>query len=169
MHPDNATDHFSSSTSTGDQPFRLPDSGWQGDAPSRPPAGGFHSVNGVLHYISSGCGGTCSAWRTGSSWSGRPAGRRRRTSICPISGAPGAAAVPHFDGRVRAGAAHWKIEAIDDYAGDARRSPGSTTTGRGLPRLGRAAAPRPTLIIETLRHEGMREEHVEAAPAGQKG
>ena len=61
---------------------------------------------------------------------------------------------------MRAGAAHWKIEAIDTYAGgralawiddNVDESCRAWATERGAP----------TLIIETVRHEGMHDEHVE--------
>ena len=43
-----------------------------------------------------------------------------------------------FDGRARFGTAHWKLEALDEYAATAR-SPGSTTASTPLPRVGEAA------------------------------
>ena len=126
----------------------------------RPP-GALHSVNGVLHYISSGCREHLErlgkrfelVWATG--WE-----ETANEYLPHLLGLPGALPYLTFDGRVSGGAAHWKIEAIDEYAG-----------GRPLAwiddnvddscRAWARKRPAPTLIIETVRHEGLREDHVE--------
>jgi len=80
----------------------------------RPP-GGFHSVNGVLHYISSDCGRYLGrlakrfelVWATG--WE-----ETANDYLPHLLALPEPLPCLTFDGRVRAGAAHWKIEAIEE-------------------------------------------------------
>ena len=105
------------------------------------PPGGLHSINGVMHYISADCGAPPAAARpSASSWSGRPAGRRRRTSTCPIcSGCPGDLPYLTFDGRV----ARRRRPLEDRRDRRVRRRPPARLDRRQrrrvLPRLGRAA------------------------------
>jgi hypothetical protein len=132
-----------------------------GDAPFEGcPPGGLHSINGVIHYISIGCGAHLDklgsrfelVWASG--WE-----ETANEYLPHLLGLPGDLPCLTFDGRVRAGAAHWKIDAIDEYAG-----------GRPLAwiddnvddscRIWAVERPAPTLIIETVRHEGMHDEHV---------
>jgi hypothetical protein len=133
-----------------------------GDAPFEgSPPGRLHSINGVMHYISTGCalhlerlaGRYELVWATG--WE-----ETANEYLPHLLGLPAHLPYLTFDGRVRAGAAHWKIEAIDRYAGpralawiddnvdDSCRAWAETRTA-------------PTLIIETVRHEGMCDDHVE--------
>ena len=79
-----------------------------------------------------------------------------------LLGLPGELPCLTFDGRVAAGTAHWKVDAIAEYAGPTARSPGSTTTSTSRCHDWAARRPAPTLLVETLRHEGMGEEHVES-------
>ena len=60
----------------------------------------------------SGCGGSPST----SSWSGRPAGRTKRTSTCPTCSACRSSHLS-FDGAARFGSAHWKLGPLDEYGG----------------------------------------------------
>ena len=77
------------------------------------------------------------------SWSGPPAGSDRANDHLP--GILGVPSLPYltFDGEARFGTAHWKLAAIEDYAGD-RPLAGSTTASTRAalsgPRRGR---PRP--------------------------
>jgi hypothetical protein len=132
-----------------------------GDVPfeGRPP-GALHSVNGVIHYISSACSGHLErldehfdlVWATG--W--------EETANEHLPHLLGFRELPYltFDGRVRAGAAHWKIEAIAEYAGE---SPLAWVDDNLDDSCHAWAQSRdaPTLLIETVRHEGMLDEHVE--------
>jgi hypothetical protein len=126
----------------------------------RPP-GALHNVNGVLHYISSGCAGHLErlgerfelVWASG--WE-----ETANDYLPHLLGLPAALPYLSFDGRVRAGSAHWKIEAIDEYAGARPLAWIDDNVDDSCKRWARARQA-PTLIIETVRHEGMREEHVE--------
>jgi hypothetical protein len=65
-----------------------------------------------------------------------------------------------FDGRVAAGAAHWKLDAIGEYAGD---RPFAWIDDRidDSCREWAGRRPAPTLLIQTASEDGMRDEHVE--------
>jgi hypothetical protein len=126
------------------------------------PPGRLHSINGVMHYISERCGTFLGQlakhydliWATG--WE-----ETANDYLPHLLGLPGALPYLTFDGRVAAGAAHWKIEAIASHAGDARPL---AWIDDNLDETCHAWAEQrtaPTLIIETVRHEGMNEEHVE--------
>src|SRR5918996_332427 len=91
-----------------------------GDAPfSECPPGRLHSINGVMHYISVDCGARLLRlaeryeliWATG--WE-----EAANDYLPHLLGLPGELPVLTFDGRVAAGSAHWKVDAIDQYAGD---------------------------------------------------
>ena len=60
-----------------------------------------------------------------------------------------------------AGAAHWKIDAIAAHAGDARPLAWIDDNVDEACHAWAEQRSAPTLIIETVRHEGMTEEHVE--------
>jgi hypothetical protein len=133
-----------------------------GDAPFEGcPPGRVHSINGVMHYISSGCsaylgqlGGRYElVWASG--WE-----ETANDYLPHLLGLPGHLPYLTFDGRVSAGSAHWKIEAIDEYAG-ARALAWIDDNLDESCRTWAADRPAPTLMIETIRHEGMRDEHVE--------
>ena len=127
------------------------------------PPGRLHSINGVMHYISGACGGylrgLAEPLRAGL---GDRAGRRPPTTTSPICWSC-RAHLPYltFDGRVAAGAAHWKIDAIAAHAGDTRPLAWIDDNVDETCHAWAAQRPAPTLIIETVRHEGMTEEHVE--------
>jgi HAD domain in Swiss Army Knife RNA repair proteins len=84
-----------------------------GEAPGR-----FHLINGMAHCIPDGIGSMLEhlapyyeiVWATG--WEDRANER-----LPEILGLPGELPFLTFDGRARFGTAHWKIEAIDRYAG----------------------------------------------------
>jgi Swiss Army Knife RNA repair-like protein len=133
-----------------------------GPAPfeARPP-GGLHSINGILHYISSACSGHLE--RLGSRFELVWASGWEETAnehLPYLLGLPGELPCLNFDGRVRAGAAHWKIDAIAEYAGPNRALAWIDDNVEESCHAWASARRAPTLIIETVRHEGMREEHV---------
>ena len=78
----------------------------------------FHLIDGMLHCISSSAGGHLKllakfyelVWASG--WEDRANDH--------LPGLLGIPELPYlsFDGRARFGSAHWKLDAIDDYAGD---------------------------------------------------
>jgi hypothetical protein len=132
-----------------------------GNAPfAECPPGRVHSINGVPHYISTACAGHLERlasryeliWATG--WE-----ETANEYLPHLLGLPGHLPYLSFDGRVSAGPAHWKTDAIDEYAG-----------GRPLAwiddnvddscRLWAEERSAPTLIIQTVRHVGMQDEHV---------
>jgi hypothetical protein len=133
-----------------------------GDAPFEGcPPGRLHSINGVMHYISEGCAAHLErlaeryelVWATG--WE-----ETANDYLPHLLGLPDHLPYLTFDGRVSGGPAHWKIEAIGEYAGERPLA----WIDDNLDDSCRAWAeerPAPTLIIETIRHEGMHEEHVE--------
>ena len=133
-----------------------------GDAPFEGcPPGRLCAINGVLHYISTGCAGHLARlgqhyeliWATG--WE-----ETANEYLPHLLGLP--AHLPHlsFDGRVRPGAAHWKVDAIGDFAGNRPLAWIDDNVDDSCHAWARAR-PAPTLIVETVRHEGMREHHVE--------
>jgi hypothetical protein len=133
-----------------------------GDAPfSQCPPGALHSINGVMHYISSECGTRLRSlaeryeliWATG--WE-----ETANDYLPHLLGLPCHLPFLTFDGRVAAGSAHWKVDAIQEYAGD---RPLAWIDDNVDETCHQWAARRsaPTLIVETLRHEGMSDGHVE--------
>lgn len=134
-----------------------------GDAPFEDcPPGRLHSINGVLHYISTGCathlerlaGRYELVWASG--WE-----ETANEHLPHLLGLPGELPYLTFDGRVRAGPAHWKIDAIAEYAGDRPLAWIDDNVDESCMAWAKQRLA-PTLIIETVRHEGMHDEHVEA-------
>jgi hypothetical protein len=125
------------------------------------PPGALHSINGVLHYISSESGSRLLRlaehyeliWATG--WE-----ETANDYLPHLLGLPGHLPFLTFDGRVAAGSAHWKVDAISEYAGP-RPLAWIDDNVDEFCREWAARRPAPTLIVETLRHEGMGQEHVE--------
>jgi hypothetical protein len=125
------------------------------------PPGRLHSINGVMHYISSACAAHLErlaeryelVWATG--WE-----ETANDYLPHLLGLPEGLPYLTFDGRVRAGPAHWKIEAIDEYAGDRPLAWIDDNVDESC-RVWAAGRQAPTLIIETVRHEGMDGYHVE--------
>jgi hypothetical protein len=133
-----------------------------GDVPFEDcPPGRLHSINGVMHYISAGCAAHLErlagryelVWATG--WE-----ETANDYLPHLLGLPGHLPYLTFDGRVRGGPAHWKIDAIDEYAG-ARPLAWIDDNVDDSCREWADERPAPTLIIETVRHEGLHDEHVE--------
>jgi hypothetical protein len=134
-----------------------------GNAPfSRCPPGRLHSINGVMHYISSACGRHLRrladhyelVWATG--WE-----EAANDYLPHLLELPGELPYLTFDGRVAAGSAHWKIEAIAAHAGDSRAFAWIDDNIDESCHAWAAQRSGPTLIIETVRHEGMTHGHVE--------
>jgi hypothetical protein len=128
-----------------------------GDAPGR-----FHLINGMAHCIPDGIGqmlGRLSphyeiVWATG--WEDRANER-----LPEILGLPGELPFLTFDGQARFGTAHWKIEAIDRYAG----SRPLAWVDDSIDETCHAWAdrrPAPTLLVPTESAVGLTEDHVEA-------
>ncbi len=124
--------------------------------------GPFHWIDGVAHCISEACGGHLTrlaerfelVWATG--WEEKANEYLPFILELPFKELP----VLSFDGRAVFGSAHWKLEAIDDYA--AGRS--AAWIDDNLDDECRAWAegrPEPTLLIQTESPVGMLDEHVE--------
>jgi len=133
-----------------------------GDAPFEAcPQGRLHSINGVMHYISTACAVHLErlapsyelVWATG--WE-----ETANDYLPHLLGLPGHLPYLSFDGHVRSGAAHWKIDAISTYAEDRPLAWIDDNVDESCHDWA-AARDAPTLIIETVRHEGMRDDHVE--------
>ncbi len=89
------------------------------DAPLDQVRGRFHLIDGVAHCISDAAGPQLARlsdvfeliWATG--WE-----QRANDHLPLILGLPEELPCLRFDGRARFGSAHWKLEAIDEYARD---------------------------------------------------
>ena len=133
-----------------------------GSAPfdDRPP-GALHLINGIPHYIRESAGEHLLelephfelVWATG--WE-----ESANEHLPYILGLPGDLPYLTFDGRVAAGPCHWKIDAIDEYAGERSMAWIDDNLDHGCHRWA-GERPAPTLLIETERHVGMHEEHVQ--------
>ena len=125
------------------------------------PPGALHSINGVMHYISSECGARLLRlgeryeliWATG--WE-----EAANDYLPHLLGLPGHLPFLTFDGRVAAGSAHWKVDAIAAHAGERPLAWIDDNVDESC-HAWAAGRPAPTLIVETLRHEGIGQEHVE--------
>lgn len=135
-----------------------------GDAPfGGRPGGALHSINGIPHYIKASAGEHLNllrahfelVWATG--WE-----ETANEHLPYILGLPGDLPYLTFDGRVAAGPCHWKIEAIDEYAGSERSLAWIDDNLGPSCHEWASARSAPTLLIETQRHVGMHDEHVEA-------
>lgn len=126
-----------------------------------PPPGTFHSVDGILHCIGHEAGGRLGrltlryelVWASG--WE-----EKANEYLPHILGIGRELPVLTFDGRAVFGTAHWKLEAIDEYA---RGRPAAwiddSLDERCRTWAGRREAP--TLLVETDSAIGITDEHVE--------
>jgi hypothetical protein len=124
--------------------------------------GPFHWIDGIAHCIPPESGPRLGrladrfelVWATG--WE-----EKANEYLPDILGLPfGELPCLTFDGRARFGSAHWKIEALTEYAGDRP----AAWVDDNIADEGRAwAAERsaPTLLIETLPPLGLTDDHVE--------
>jgi hypothetical protein len=84
-----------------------------------PPPGSFHSIDGIIHCISHEAAGRLArldgayelVWASG--WE-----EKANEYLPHLLGMPGKLPVLTFDGRAVFGTAHWKLEAMAEYAGD---------------------------------------------------
>jgi hypothetical protein len=124
--------------------------------------GPLHWVDGVAHCIPPSVGKRLEAlsqhfelvWATG--WEDRANEHLPFLLNLPFASLP----VLHFDGRAVFGSAHWKLDAIDEYAGD---RPAAWIDDNIDDHCQAWADSRsaPTLIVETLPAVGLTDEHVE--------
>jgi hypothetical protein len=134
--------------------------GFEGTISEAP--GRFHLINGMAHCIPDGIGGMLERlassyeilWATG--WEDRANER-----LPDILGLPGQLPFLTFDGRARFGTAHWKIDALDRYAGERALA----WVDDSIDVTCRAWADErsaPTLLVQTEPHIGLTERHVDA-------
>jgi hypothetical protein len=132
-----------------------------GFPPDRPPPGAYHSIDGIIHCIGDSAAGLLArladrfdlVWATG--WE-----EKANEYLPHLLGLDRDLPVLNFDGRAVFGSAHWKLAAIDDYAGDRP----AAWVDDFLDDECRAWAERreaPTLLIEAESSTGLTGEHVE--------
>jgi hypothetical protein len=130
------------------------------DATSAP--GRFHWVDGVVHCIDETCGPRLVAlaeryelvWATG--WEEKANEYLPHILSLPVRELP----VLTFDGRAVFGSAHWKLDAIDEYAGDRPAAWVDDNLDENCERWAAARAA-PTLLVRTESHTGLRDEEVD--------
>ena len=126
------------------------------------PPGQFHWVDGVAHCISDGAGARLRrlaesfelVWATG--WEEKANEYLPLLLDLPDDELP----VLTFDGRAVFGSAHWKLEAIDEYAGDRPAAWIDDSLDERCTAWAEARSA-PTLLIETDPTVGITDEHVE--------
>jgi hypothetical protein len=128
---------------------------------SGPPPGSFHSIDGIIHCIGSDAAARLArlaaayelVWATG--WE-----EKANEYLVHILELPADLPVLTFDGRAVFGSAHWKLEAIEDYA----RGRAAAWIDDNLDERAETwAANRqePTLLVQTESALGITDEHVE--------
>jgi hypothetical protein len=130
--------------------------------PPGDPPGAFHQIDGIVHCIGASAGGRLKrlaerfelVWATG--WEEKANDYLPRLLALEANKLP----VLTFGGRAVFGTAHWKVEAIDKYAGD---RPAAWIDDNLDERciawaVGRSA---PTLLVETQAPVGITDEDVE--------
>lgn len=127
-----------------------------------PAPGRFHFVDGIAHCIGEQGGGRLerllrrfeAVWATG--WEEKANEYLPRLLDLPDLDLP----VLRFGGRAVFGSAHWKVEAIDEYAGE---RPAAWIDDNLDETCHRWAEERtaPTLLVPTAPQTGMSDEHVE--------
>lgn len=126
-----------------------------------PPPGQFHLVDGLPHYLSHEAAerlnrllsGYDGVWASG--WE-----ERANDHLPRILGVP---ELPHlsFDGRKTFGEAHWKLDAIDEYAGERPLAWIDDSFDRSCYEWAERREA-PTLLVPTESDRGLEEGHVEA-------
>ncbi len=124
--------------------------------------GRFHLIDGVAHCIPEQAGSRLArlaerfelVWATG--WE-----ERANDALPVILGLPEALPFLTFDGRARFGTAHWKVEAIDEYAG-ARPLAWVDDCLDESCHAWASQRRGPTLLVRCEPHTGLTEAHVEA-------
>jgi len=128
---------------------------------TRPPAGAFELVDGVAHYLSASAGGQLRelsedyelVWCTG--WEEKANDYLPRALALP-------APLPYlsFDRVVGRANAHWKLAAIDDYAGSDRPLAWIDDAHVEACTEWATARPGPTLLVTTEPAIGITDAHV---------
>jgi hypothetical protein len=126
--------------------------------------GEFHLIDGMLHCIALETGPRLNrlaksyelVWASG--WEDRANGL--------LPGILGVPELPYltFDGRAQFGTAHWKLEALDEFAGDRPLAWIDDSLDRSC-REWAKERPAPTLLVPTESDVGLLEAHVETLEA----
>jgi hypothetical protein len=132
------------------------------DGPIEDLGGRFHLIDGMAHCISEVAGAQLLrlarvyelVWATG--WE-----ERANDHLPLILGLPGELPCLRFDGRARFGTAHWKLEAIDEYAGRRPLAWVDDSLDESC-HAWAAAREAPTLLVPTESHIGITDAHTEA-------
>src|SRR5436190_15651147 len=132
------------------------------DGPIDKAPGRFHLINGMAHCIPDGVGDRLRRlaseyeiiWATG--WEDRANER-----LPEILGLPGELPFLTFDGSARFGTAHWKIKAIEHYAGE-RPVAWVDDCLDDTCREWASEREAPTLLIPTESATGLQDSHVQA-------
>ncbi len=128
---------------------------------SETPPGSFHMVDGIPHCIGADCGRRLArlaerfelVWATG--WE-----EKANEYLVRLLEMEGELPTLSFDGRAVFGTAHWKIEAIDEYAGDRPAAWIDDSLDERCHAWAQARSA-PTLLVETDSHAGIEDRHVE--------
>ena len=130
--------------------------------PAHPPQGSWTTVDGIAHYLSQAAGGHLRAlsdayepvWCTG--W------EEKANEYLPLAlGLPGPLPVLSFDGALATTNAHWKLAAIDSFAGPARALAWIDDAHDLRCDEWALARQAPTLLVGTDPAEGLTDEHVQ--------
>jgi len=134
--------------------------GFEGELSEVP--GRFHLIDGVAHCIPDEAGGRVRrlaerfelVWATG--W------EERANDVLPtILGLPESLPVLTFGGRAEFGSAHWKLEALDEYARDRALAWVDDSLDESC-HVWASQRRAPTLLVPCLPDRGLEEAHVEA-------
>lgn len=138
---------------------------WGFDSDNRP-AGTFHNVDGVMHFLSSDAGNHllglhdrfelvwCSGWE------------EKADEHLPYAlGLPSGLPFLSFDPNPGRGNGHWKLAAIEAYAGPHRPLAWIDDAHDDACRAWSTARGAPTLLVATTPATGLRVEHVAALDA----
>ena len=132
--------------------------GWDRDAT---PPGSFHMVDGIVHVIGDSFGRLLArlrdrfelVWATG--WE-----EKANEYLVHLLEMESELPTLTFDGRARFGTAHWKLEALEEYARD-RPAAWIDDNIDAECRAWAEGRSAPTLLVETETHVGITEEHVD--------
>jgi hypothetical protein len=132
------------------------------DGPLEEVPGRFHLIDGIAHRISEAAGERLRrlggvyelVWATG--WEDRANDHLPR-----LLGLPEELPCLRFDGRARFGTAHWKLDAIDEYAGERPLAWIDDSLDESCHRWAEERDA-PTLLVPTESAVGLTEGHVEA-------
>jgi hypothetical protein len=129
--------------------------------PARPPQGRFELVDGIAHFLSGTAGGHLRelatayelVWCTG--W------EEKANDYLPFAlELPGPLPFLSFDRAIGRANAHWKLAAIDAYAGPARPLAWIDDAHDDACEAWRASRQGPTLLVATAPATGLTSEHV---------